>query len=389
MSMKYLSREIEPLIKRAAGQFPVLVLTGPRQTGKSTLLKKLFPGHRYVSLDDLQLRAAARRDPALFIASNPTPVIIDEIQYAPVLLSHIKISVDSANGAKGQFMLTGSQMFPLMAGVSESLAGRAALFELLGFSWKELKPVPKTPRDCFAAVLRGFYPVPALRKVDLRQYYSGYTATYLERDIRQIQSVQDMSVFQTFLQLLAARAGALLNLTEVSKECGITLLTARRWLSLLENTRIIYLLRPYARNITKRLVKSPKLYFTDTGLLAYLLRYPDFETLMAGPQAGAFFENMIVAEALKRKFNRGLLYELYFYRDSNGNEADLVFDFGRRQVFAEIKASKNPSEKFAGFSKHIPLNGQTAYLLSFYEKELFLSKSVKAVPWWAFDPSAI
>ncbi|MCG2726162.1 MAG: ATP-binding protein [Elusimicrobia bacterium] len=366
-----------------------MVLTGPRQSGKSTLLKKVFPSYDYITLDDTNIRLMAKTDPALFIENLNGRAIIDEIQYAPELLPHIKISVDRNRSKNGRFILTGSQIFPLIAGISESLAGRAALFELLGFSWEELKTIPKNAKDCYKQIFRGFYPVPAIQKIDIQTYYGSYISTYLERDIRQIQTVQDISVFQSFLQLLAARAGALLSLNNIANECGISHTTAKRWLSLLETTRIIYLLKPYSRNITKRIVKNPKLYFTDTGLLTYLLKYPNADTLMAGPQAGAFFENMLVIELLKQKFNHNFRCELYFYRDSNGNEADIILDFGNKQIPIEIKSSKNLHPKFANFINHIPFKDKSAYLLSFVEHEIRLTQNVKAMPWWKFNPSKL
>lgn len=372
-----------------ARQFPAIAVTGPRQTGKSTLLKTLFPKYAYVTLDNPEIRLAAKQDPGLFVENLSLPVILDEIQYAPELLPYVKIAIDRDRGKNGRFLLTGSQMFPLMAGLSESLAGRIALFELLGFSWEELPFAPKTAKECYAQMFRGFYPVPAIKRAETQAYYASYIATYLERDIRQIQNVADIAAFQSFLQLLAARAGQLLNLVEIAKECGISPQTARRWLSLLETTRIVYLLRPYFRNMTKRVVKTPKLYFTDTGLLAYLLKYPSAETIMAGPQSGAFFENMIIIEALKRKFNYGLGYELFFYQDSNRNETDLLLDFGRRFVLAEIKSTKNITARLADFVKHVPFKDRPAYVVSFSEHELALAPGVKAIPWQRFNPAKL
>lgn len=387
--MKYLKRAIEPHILKAARQFPAVAVTGPRQTGKSTLLKKLFPKHTFVTFDDPLLRLSAKSDPGLFVENLSLPVILDEIQYVPGLLPYIKIVVDRDRSKNGRFLLTGSQMFPLMAGISESLAGRIALFELLGFSWEELPSTANTAKACYAQMLRGFYPVPASRRVDTQTYYASYISTYLERDIRQIQSVHDIATFQAFLQLLAARAGQLLNLVEVSKECGVSAQTARRWLSLLETTRIVYILQPYFRNITKRVVKTPKLYFTDTGLLAYLLKYPSAETIMAGPQSGAFFENMVVIEALKCKLNHRLRYELYYFQDSNHNETDLLLDYGQKFVLVEVKSTKNITAKLAEFVKHVPFKDRPAYVVSFSEHELELAPGVKALPWRKFNPAEL
>ena len=305
MKSHYVHRKIETSILKRTKEFPVIVLTGPRQTGKSTMLKAIFPKYNYVSLDDPRKADAAIEDPALFLENYLSPLIIDEIQYAPNLLRYIKMSVDNRKSRNGMYVITGSQMFPLMAGVSESLAGRAALFELLGFSMDELPAQKRVMgyRECFDILYRGFYPAIWTKKADVDTFYSSYLSTYLERDVRQVRSVHDLKVFQKFLELLSARAGSILNLSEVSKECGISHTTAQGWLSILETSRIVYLLRPYYRNITKRVVKSPKVYFTDTGLLSYLLRYPNSDTLGAGPMAGHVFENMMIIDVLKYKFN--------------------------------------------------------------------------------------
>jgi len=348
MEKLYVPRHIESRLKRSASQFPVLVLTGPRQSGKSTLLQKIFSRHEYSTMDDPFKRSLAIRDPLSFLENLGELAIIDEIQYVPELLPYLKIAVDRDRSRNGRFLLTGSQIFPLMSGISESLAGRAALHELLGFSCAELGEKAKAVSAvaCFDLLFRGFYPEPAVHGVNAEDFYRSYLQTYLERDIRQIRSVQDLHLFQNFLELLAARVGGILKLNEVAKECGISHSTAGKWLSLLETTRIVYLLRPYFRNLSKRVIKSPKLYFTDTGLLAFLLKYPDVRTLLAGPAAGAFFENFIVIEVLKHKFNYGGLFELYFYRDSNQNEIDLVLDFGRHLKLMEIKLAKTLRREF-------------------------------------------
>jgi uncharacterized protein len=380
----YVHRAIEKELRAAASEFPVLVLTGPRQTGKSTLLREIFPKYDYATFDDPVTRKFAADDPKAFLAGTRR-MIIDEIQYLPEILPYIKMSVDENRSARGRFLLTGSQYFPLMAGLGESLAGRAALYELLGFSTEEIpiggagKPVP----DPFSLIFRGFYPEVVAGGADRNRFYPSYLQTYLERDIRQIASVQDLRVFQNFLELLAARAGALLNLNEIAKECGISFTSARRWLSLLETTRVVYLLRPYHRNITKRVVKSPKVYFTDTGLLAYLLRYPSAAVMRTGPQAGAFFENFIVAEFLKYKLNHNRNFELYFYRDSNKNEIDLLLDFGVSLKLLEIKATATPRpEHFSTIRKLMhEFKSKTGYLIAMTHKQEKVGENLKVLPW--------
>ena len=382
--MKYLTREIEKGLKKISSQFPVTLLTGPRQTGKSTLLKQLFPGYKYISFDDSSILISAKRDPARFIDELHTPVIIDEVQYAPEILPLIKLRVDK-NRKNGAFILTGSQVFNVMAGVTESLAGRACLFELLPFSFNELGKKLRSIPACFNQILRGFYPVPNTEKTDIKAFYGAYLSLYIERDVRQIQNIKDISAFEIFLQMLADRAGNLLNISDLSIKCGLSLPTCKTWLSILENSRIIYLLRPWFKNTSKRLVKSPKLYFTDTGLLAYLLKYRDTKTLLSSSFMGTIFENMVIMEMLKKKMNMQLHSDLYFYRDSNGVEVDLVIDNGLSVSLFEIKASKTLKEDMtkslirADFSKSKKVK---KYILSFHENSIPLGNDVTALPWW-------
>ncbi|MCD4812658.1 ATP-binding protein [bacterium] len=379
----YIPRTIEKQIKSAGRDFPVVVLTGPRQTGKSTLLKKLFSKYTYITLDDPLTRNLAQEDPKLFL-SRHQHVIIDEIQYLPELLPYIKIMVDQDRSKNGRYILTGSQFFPLMHGISESLAGRAALFELLGFSHQEAPWIDyDIPKFCFAALFDGFYPEVIVHGANRNRFYSSYLQTYLERDIRQITSVHDLKVFQNYLELLAARVGSLLNLNEVSKECGITFTTAKRWLSLLETSRIVYLLRPYTKNISKRVIKSAKLYFSDTGLLAAILRYPTPETVQSGPLSGSLFENFIVVELLKYKFNHNKLFELFFYRDSNHNEIDIIIDQGSSLLCLEIKNTSTPQkEHLTTLARLQPLiKNSKAYLMSFASEAQVYSKTVTSIPW--------
>lgn len=388
MSHRYLPRTIEPALRRGATEFPVIVLTGPRQTGKSTLLKHLFPNRSFVDLENIAQRSMARKDPFLFLENlGPDGGIIDEIQYVPELLSAIKEDVDRFRDKPGRYILTGSQVFPLMQGLSQSLAGRAALYELLGLSLKELGSLkPMTVTDAFRQIQRGFYPDPAVHHVSPNRYYAGYVATYLEKDVRQVQNVQDLSLFQTFLELMAARVGSPLNLNEVARLVGVSFMTARRWISILETTRILYLVRPYSKNITRRVVKSPKPYFTDTGLLAHLLKYPDGPTLQNGPMAGALFENLMVTEVLKAKFNTEGLFNLYFYRDSNNNEIDLVIETANHTLLVEFKMGKTLRTEFAEvFSRWDgPEVGRQGFVVSFSEQKTALSRRCRSIPWWDF-----
>lgn len=382
MKNKYVIREIQQEISAAVQQFPVVVVTGARQTGKSTLLLHLFPQAEYLTLDDPLTRQAAQEDPRTFLTRAPQ-MIIDEIHNLPELLPYIKIAVDAKRRANGRFLLTGSQVFPLMAGLGESLAGRAAVYRLHPFSCSELGWRPLTAADCFRKLFTGFYPEIAAHQADRNRFFASYVQTYLERDIRQLTAVHDLRLFQNVIELLAARIGCLLNLNEIAKEAGVSFSTVQRWLSLLESTGLVFLLRPYSRNMTRRIVKSPKLYFGDTGLIAWLLRYPDPELLRFGPQSGAFFENLVVLECLKRKANFARNTELFFYRDSNRNEIDLVVDAGPNVTLVEIKQSATPrSEHFHTLSRMLPLfPGAHGYVASPIEKEEPYSASLSAIPW--------
>jgi len=383
VNKKYIKRAIENELKQAVKEFPVLVLTGPRQTGKSTLLKKVFTDYKYVTLDNPMTRELAASDPVSFL-TNDDKLIIDEIQYLPEILPYIKIEVDKDRTRNGRYLLTGSQYFPLMSGLTESLAGRISIYELLGVSTEETygKKQLSNIDNCFEIIHKGFFPEVAIHNVDPNRFYSGYLQTYLERDIRQISSIQDLNLFQSFLELLAARVGNLLNLSEIAKECGISHTTAKKWLSLLETTRIIFLLRPYYKNISKRVVKSPKLYFSDTGLLSYILRFQNAETLAKSSHAGAFFENLVILEMIKFKFNHNENYELYFFRDSHHDEIDLIIDRGQTQDLIEIKKTATVrSEHFKQIIKSRDLfEDSKAYLVSFNQNK-YEFKGVKSFLW--------
>jgi predicted AAA+ superfamily ATPase len=383
MERTYIPREMEGVCRASAKEFPILLVTGPRQTGKSTLLTRLFPKHSHVTFDLPAIRNQALRDPELFLENLGPRAILDEIQYVPALMPYLKVAVDKTRGQNGRYLMTGSQVFSLMAGVSESLAGRVVIFELLGFSLAENPPRGGDIKACFERIFSGGYPEPALGRTDPSRFYGSYLATYLERDIRQMRSVQDLGRFQDFLELLAARAASILNVNELARDCGINHQTAREWLSLLESTRLVYLLRPYSKNITKRVVKSPKLYFTDTGLLAHLLKYPDPATMASGPMAGVFFENWVVSEVLKHKLNHCINGELYFYRDSNGNEIDLVLDLGRVRHLVEVKVGKTlRPEALEAFRRNASaVGGSRHFWVSMSDQVSEVVRGVQALPW--------
>ena len=381
----YIHRTLEKALKESLEQFPVVLVTGPRQSGKSTFLHHSLKGYNYVTFDDILARNLAESDPILFLKTYTPPLILDEIQYIPSLLSRIKMIVDADRRTYGQYVLTGSQIFPLMKGVSESLAGRIAIFQLFPLSWKELHS-----SDLFDEItvvgqmLRGFYPEFQVQpNLNPKFWHSAYLSTYLERDLRMIRNIQDLGQFQRFLVLLAARAGQILNLSEVGKECGISQTTAKDWLTLLQSTSIIYLLEPYARNVTKRIVKSPKLFFVDTGLLCYLLRIESVDQLIHSPFRGHLFENMVVMEAVKSFAGKGERAPCYYYRTASGLEIDLLLDHGDCLSAYEIKFSSTPTIEMAKsliqFKTEYPV--KHASVLTLCQRRLPFSHDVFSEHW--------
>jgi len=361
----YLPRSLEPLIKKAAREFPAVVLVGPRQSGKTTLLNHLFgAGYSIVSLEPPDVRLSAMNDPRGFLEYYPSPIVFDEIQYVPGLLPYIKEKIDQHRNQAGQFILTGSQNLLLMQQVTESLAGRAAILKLLPLSRWELfqmpyRPLPweeasyaslpaQTPRELWTQILRGFFPeIAPDRERDARLWQASYMQTYLERDVRNLRNIGDLAQFQTFLRALAARSAQILNLSQLARDVGLSVNTAKDWLSILEASFQVFILRPYYANIGKRLVKSPKVYFTDTGLLCYLVGLRDIEHAMAGPMGGAIFENFVVAELMKIFFHRGEEPNLYFWRTAEGSEVDIIVDTQGQLIPIEIKGSETPHPKMA------------------------------------------
>jgi uncharacterized protein len=364
--MKYKNRVLANTIQRAIKTFPAIVVTGPRQSGKTTLYKMLFSKtHHFVSLEDPDIRVRAKEDPIHFLNQYKPPVIIDEIQYLPELLSYIKTNIDSGR-KPGQWLFTGSQNFVLMDNISQSLAGRIATLSLLPFSISELLNNAKNAQDFTnwlsnqklsvaketlpfsELILRGFYPeISANKAVDRKLWCSSYITTYLERDIRSLTSIGDLSQFERFLIACAVRTGQILNLSDIARDIGISVPTAKRWLSLLEMGHQIYLLYPYYKNIGKRIVKSPKIYFCDTAICSYLLGIHNHETLLGSPYLGNLFETMIVIDFLKRFLHFGDKPNMYYFRTRDGLEVDLVIDIAGYLYLYEIKSTMTILPKHA------------------------------------------
>ena len=357
----YIDRKIEKRLKYLSEHFPVVVVTGARQVGKTTLIKQQIEGVSYVTLDYPRLRELARTDPELFLQQYKPPVIIDEIQYAPELLPYIKILIDN-DRTPGQFYLTGSQMFLMMKNVSESLAGRVGLLSLYGFSRAEILKRDETTflpenklsvwsnetiTSVFERIYRGSMPQMVIDEgLAPESYFGEYMQTYIERDIRDILEIKNESKFQKFISCTAARTGQELNLSDIAKDVGIDSKTADAWMSLLTTTGLVYLLLPYSGNVIKRIVKRPKLYFMDTGLACYLSLWNNPEALMNSAMAGAMFETYIVSEIIKQYSNAGLdtRSRLCYYRDNNGKEIDLIILENGKMHPIEIKKSADPGK---------------------------------------------
>jgi predicted AAA+ superfamily ATPase len=343
----------------AAG-FPVVVLTGPRQSGKTTLVRTVFPDKRYLSLENPDNRLFATEDPRGFLASYPDGAIFDEVQRVPELLSYIQGIVDDQRSA-GRYILTGSQNFALSRQVSQSLAGRAGIAQLLPLSGRELAAAELLPGTLDSWLYSGGYPALYSTSVTSSDWLASYVATYLERDVRDLTSVRDLITFQRFLRLCAARTGQLLNLSSLAIDCGIAQSTATAWLSILEASYIVFRLTPHFANFGKRLVKTPKLYFHDTGLAAFLLGIQTAEQLATHSARGALFETMIVAEYLRERWNRGEVSNLYFWRDSSGNEIDLLLDEAGILHPVELKSGQTVApDMFKALKKWQSVSGSTA-----------------------------
>ena len=379
--MRYIKRDMEEVFLNVSNQFKVILVTGSRQVGKTTMLKKLMEGtdRKYISLDDIAVRDLAKNDPATFIKAYLPPVFIDEVQYAPELFSYIKMQVDNSN-QNGGYWLSGSQIFRLMRGVSESLAGRVALLDLLPLSQNEIynhktcapiltdfdhlkeraTGIPEaSPKDVFTRVYNGGMPQIAAEGVDRRdRFYESYIRTYVERDVRDLSANINVLKFHRFVVAAAARTAQLINYKSIADDAEIDQVTAKNWLNILETLGLIFYLHPYSNNLLKRTIKSPKLYFFDSGLVAYLTRWNSVEALMNGAQAGALLENYVVSEVMKGYCNSGQTPYLYYFRDKDNHEIDLLWEANGALFPLEIKKTSSPGAQLTKIYQLLERSGK-------------------------------
>ncbi|OGV40713.1 MAG: AAA family ATPase [Lentisphaerae bacterium GWF2_49_21] len=339
-----IKREITDELSKASSEYPVVTIFGPRQSGKTTLAQKNFPKKKYHSLEDPDMRLTSQQDPRGFLGGLPDGAILDEIQRVPELLSYIQGIVDTKR-SPGQFILTGSHQPELHQAVSQSLAGRSAILTLLPFSMQELRKY-KHFSDPFELIVKGAFPRLHQENLEPERFFNSYVQTYIERDVRQMINLKDLRRFQMFLTLLAGRVGQLINYTSLSNDVGVSSTTIKDWISVLIASFVVFELPPYFENISKRLVKSPKLYFTDTGLAAHLAGIRSTEQATRDPIRGGLYENMIILEIMKQRLNHGKKPDLFFYRDTHGNEVDLLILKGRTLIPVEIKSSSTFNDEF-------------------------------------------
>lgn len=402
------TRQMLPLLRQIIQQFPAVLITGPRQVGKSTLLKQLEGEYRYVTFDDPLVLNQAQQEPSLFMLNHSGNLILDEVQYAPEIFSSLKLVIDQQQ-QNGMFLLSGSQAFQLMQNVSETLAGRIALLKLQGFSLREIQQsaftLPFIPNADFIIqrekdtqpieniweiIHKGYMPrLYQQQKTDWNIYYASYVSTYIERDVRQLTNVTNIADFTRFMAAIAARSGELLNYSNVAQEVGVSLDTIKRWTTILETSGLIYLLKPYSNNHLKRAIKTPKVYMLDTGLMAWLTKWLTAETIQFGAKSGQFFETFVVSEIIKSFYNNGIEPPLYFYRDTNQKEIDLLIEYDRTLYPIEIKATATPTKTMAkAFSilrDNLPPNEISlaqGIIINQYPQKMWLADNLLALPFW-------
>jgi len=374
-------REIANIIKLMAGKMPIISITGPRQSGKTTLAKICFPEYNYVNLENPDTLDDAKSDPRLFLSRHTNGLIIDEIQLFPTLFSYIQ-TISDENNRNGEFIITGSQNFLLSAKISQSLAGRVFITHLLPFSFSELENAGYNLEKYNKSIFQGFYPRLYDKEILPSMFYPSYIQSYTERDIRQIVNVSNLFLFQKFMRLAAGRVGQILNYNSIATELGVDLKTIKSWFSILETSFIVFFLQPHFRNFSKRLLKTPKLYFYDTGLVCSLLGIKDEDTIDLHWAKGALFENMIVADMMKNYFNRVETPPLYYWRDNTGNEVDCLIDDGVRIKSIEIKSSTTlNSEFFKGLNYYKKLNESTESYLIYGGCQNMERKEAEIVKW--------
>ena len=400
----YIQRHIQTILKQLMEQFPAVLVTGPRQVGKSTLLQYSAPEYGYVSFDDPLLLTQAKEEPNLFLLNHAQQVILDEVQYAPELFSLLKLHIDKQK-RNGMYLLSGSQAFELMHNVSESLAGRIAILKLAGLSLREIQSIPfydvfvpsqtylaarephlQAPENIWNTIHQGYMPRLYEQTVNWDIYYASYVSTYIERDVRQLTQINSISDFTRFMVAIAARSGELLNYSSVAQDVGVSVDTIKRWTGILQTSGIVYLLQPYSNNHLKRAIKTPKIYMLDTGLMAWLTKWLTPETIQQGAKNGQFFESFVVSEIIKSFYNQGMEPPIYFYRDTNQKEIDLLIEYDKTIYPIEIKITANPTKKMAKAFEllqqlpHNELSIAHGTIINQYPQKLWLAENLVALP---------
>jgi uncharacterized protein len=340
-----INREAQNTLKRLAQQFKAVAIVGPRQSGKSTLVRITFPEKQYISLENPEVKERALNDPKGFLNQYPDGAIIDEAHRIPELFNYLQQLLDESKN-RGRFILTGSNNFLMLEKITQSLAGRIGYLDLLPFTLQELLTIKNYSTDLNSVLVKGGYPAVTYENVDTKFWFPSYVRTYVERDVRQIKNISDLSTFQRFMFLCAGRIGQQLNLSNLAIECGIDHKTVQSWLSVMQASYIVHLIQPFYKNFSKRIIKAPKLYFHDTGLASYLLGIDSEKNLAHHPMRGPLFENFVVNELLKQRYNQGLRSNLYYWRDVSGHELDIIIDNGSEIIAVEIKSGATMNSEY-------------------------------------------